>query len=129
MAESLIIAGMRGILGAALLFVASSAFGVVAQENLPDPTRPPSSFAVGGMGSPAASSGPVLQSVLISSGRRIAVINGQTVHVGDKVGEARVAKISEGEVVLNDGKSLQTLKLFPGAEKQRTGGREQSKRR
>ncbi|WP_206732474.1 MSHA biogenesis protein MshK [Janthinobacterium sp. 17J80-10] len=89
---------------------------VMATDNLPDPTRPPAAFAAGEAGSVVAS-GPVLQSVLIASGRRVAVISGQTVQVGDKIGDLRVAKIDEGKVVLGNGKDVQTLKLFPGIEK------------
>ncbi|MGH8716745.1 MAG: hypothetical protein ACREUI_08515, partial [Burkholderiales bacterium] len=39
------------------------------------------------------------------------------VKLGGKYGSARVVKISESGVVLNEGGSLQTLKLFPGVEK------------
>lgn len=89
-------------------------------ENLPDPTRPPASLDSPDV-APVVASGPVLQSVLIAPGRKVAVISGQSVQVGDRVGDARVARIAEGEAVLvRDGKS-QTLKLFPGLEKRRTG--------
>lgn len=89
----------------------------VAQDNLRDPTRPPASLDTPNPGMPIASSSPVLQSVLISQGRKVAVISGETVQVGDRLGDARVTKIREGEVVLvRDGQS-QTLKLFPGIEK------------
>jgi MSHA biogenesis protein MshK len=40
------------------------------------------------------------------------------VNLGEKFGDARVVKISESEVVLRNGSNLQTLKLFPGLEKQ-----------
>jgi MSHA biogenesis protein MshK len=63
-----------------------------------------------------------LQSVLISPKRKVAVINGDTVQVGDRVGDARVVRIVEGEVVLARGGQWQTLKLFPGIEKRRTKG-------
>jgi len=48
-------------------------------ENLPDPTKPPVGYAQGA----AAGSGPVLQSILISPTRRVAVISGKTLHVGE----------------------------------------------
>lgn len=104
----------RGML---LLAVSASAAAV---ENLPDPTRPVTSQAIADRG--AASSGPVLQSVLVASGRRVAMVDGQTVKVGDKVGEARVVKIAESEVVLRNGKELKTLKLFPGIDKRQASG-------
>jgi MSHA biogenesis protein MshK len=94
-------------------------------ENLPDPTRPPAALGHAGDGGASASAAgrPVLQSVLISPGRTMAMISGQMVKVGDRVGEARVIKISETEVVLRNGKELETLKLFPGVEKRRNPGR------
>lgn len=88
-----------------------------AQDTLRDPTRPPASLGATHTSATAATSAPVLQSVLISPARKVAVINGETVQTGDRLGDARVTKIIEGEVVLvRDGQS-QTLKLFPGIEK------------
>lgn len=91
-------------------------------EVFSDPTRPPAAFiqaaapaSTAATGTPAA--GPVLQSVMISPQRSVATINGQAVVVGDKVGDATVARIGETEVVLRSGKSLQTLKLFPTIDK------------
>jgi MSHA biogenesis protein MshK len=87
-------------------------------ENLADPTLPPAS-----LGQPESShsapvaSGPVLQSVLVSAGRKVAVISGQTVTLGGKFGDAVVVKITEGEVALRTGNDVKILKLFPGMEK------------
>ena len=88
-------------------------------ENLPDPTRPPSEFeaAAGVAAGAAVPSGPMLQTVLISPRHKVAIINGETVKLGGMYGSARVVKISESGVVLNEGGSLQTLKLFPSVEK------------
>ena len=88
-----------------------------AQE-LADPTRPPASIESARDQDAAAASGPVLQSVLISPTRKIATINGQVLKQGDRFGDARVVKISENEVVLRNGREVQTLKLFPQVEKQ-----------
>jgi len=57
--------------------------------------------------------------VLISPTRRVAVIDGQTVALGEKFGEARVVRIAEDEVVLRNGQDQQVLKLFPAIEKRR----------
>ncbi|MEN3294214.1 MAG: biosis protein MshK, partial [Burkholderiales bacterium] len=94
-------------------------------EDLADPTRPPAALGQVGDGDASASAAgrPVLQSVMISPGRTMAMISGRMVRVGDKVGEARVTKISETEVVLRNGKELETLKLFPGVEKRRNSSR------
>lgn len=87
-------------------------------ENLPDPTRPPSEFEAPVAGGAAVpSSGPLLQSVLISPQHKIVIISGKTVSLGGMYGSARVVKISESGVVLNEGGSLQTLRLFPRVEK------------
>ncbi|MGH8807222.1 MAG: MSHA biogenesis protein MshK [Noviherbaspirillum sp.] len=89
---------------------------VVMATDVADPTRPPAIFGNAGEGE-AANSAPVLQSVIISPGRRLAIINGKTVKVGDKYGDAQVVKITESDAVLRTGKDLQTLKLFPTIEK------------
>lgn len=94
-------------------------------ENLPDPTRPPASVArpEENHGEEGAGARPTLQSVLLSRQRTLAIINGQTVKVGDRFGEATVVKIAESEVVLRNGNGLQVLRLFPGIEKQHPSSR------
>ena len=99
------------VLGAML--IASSAMG----EVLPDPTRPPDALNPVFGNAVTVNAGPVLQSVLISRGRRVAIISGKQVRVNDKFGDARVMKITETEVVLQSGKDRQTLKLFPEMDK------------
>ena len=101
-------------LGLGLPFVAEA-----GSDFLPDPTRPSAGI---GMAAGSVNAGPVLQSIVISAGQRVATINGQAVKVGDKVGDMRVLKILETEVVLGKGKEVQTLKLFPGIEKQPAAG-------
>ena len=82
-------------------------------QALPDPTRPPDALnpviAAG-----TAESGPVLQSVLISRGRRVAIISGEEVRQNGKFREWQVVRIGDTEVVLRHGKDVQKLKLFPG---------------
>ena len=87
-----------------------------ADEILHDPTRPPA-MLFAPHEREMIDVGPVLQSVSFASGRRTALISGQNVQTGSKVGEARVIRINETEVVLKTGNSLQTLKLFPDVEK------------
>ena len=93
--------------------------GVQAQA-LTDPTRPPSAVAesYGEQQDPSAAR---LQSVLLSRGRKVAVINGVAVPLGGMVGEARLVKITETEAVLKSGSDTQVLKLFPGVEKEPRG--------
>lgn len=104
------------VLGLALFAAAGSVPAVSA--TLPDPTRPPANL--GSNVVLPATSGPVLQSVLIAAHRRVAVIGGQTVQVGEKVGESKVVRIAEGEVELRSTSGTQVLKLFPGIEKRTT---------
>lgn len=85
-------------------------------QGLADPTRPPSATAAAGDAAPE-SAGTQLQSVLISPHRRLAVINGQTVALGAKVGDATLVRIAETSVVLKRGDTLETLMLLPGLEK------------
>jgi MSHA biogenesis protein MshK len=103
---------------AAFLLLPLMHAGVVHGEQLTDPTRPPDQ--IGYVPSEAAPAGPSLQSVLISPQRRVAIISGKTVKVGDKFGSAHVVSITESEVVLRNGKEMQTLKLFPDVQKRLT---------
>lgn len=84
----------------------------LAAELLPDPTRPPLEAGLAGDVATLAS-GPVLQSVKIAPGRRMAVISGQLLAQGERFGAAKLVSISESEVVLLGPEGRQTLKLFP----------------
>ena len=79
---------------------------------LPDPTRP--SSAVGdGDGVATGVHGLVLQSVLIAPQRRVAVINGKTLAVGERIGDVTVAAIRPHEVVVKRASGEFTLRLVP----------------
>ena len=56
-----------------------------------------------------------LQSVLISSKRRVAVIDGETVRLGQKHRGAVVASITPTQVVLARGNAREILKLYPAS--------------
>lgn len=92
-----------------------------AAQVLRDPTRPPAAMMQGASaaGAPApASTGPQLQSILISrepGGRHVAVIDGETVRLGDMVKGARLTRMSANEVELVRGRERRVLKLNPGA--------------
>lgn len=89
-------------------------------QGLTDPTRPPGagvSVEQPGAAGSAGAAANRLQSVLISSGRRIAVIDGVPVAVGGKIGEATLVRVSEGEVLLKTGTQTEILKLLPGIDK------------
>ncbi|MEJ7807868.1 MAG: hypothetical protein WKG03_18350, partial [Telluria sp.] len=87
--------------GAAILLCAA---GALAQDGI-DPTRPPSVMNAplilpgsvpGAYFVPRAERRPQLQSVLVSlrpGGRRVAVIDGKTVRVGQRVGNAQLIAV------------------------------------
>ncbi len=99
----------------ALCAASSAAMGQV----LTDPTQPPAGLIQGVPSvdaAPAASTAPRVQSILISTGsnaRRIAVIDGVTVRVGDKFRDTVVLSMSGNEVVLQRGRERQVLTLNP----------------
>jgi MSHA biogenesis protein MshK len=75
-----------------------------------DPTRPPGQ--VEGAGDAGADSAIRVESILIAPDRRIAIVNGREVTIGSQVGDARVVRISESEIVIRSAQGDETLKLF-----------------
>jgi MSHA biogenesis protein MshK len=96
-----------------LLFIGLS-FASVAEE-LADPTRPPVSVSTPVDESVRVETKlePGLQSILIAKNRRAAIIDGQTVEIGGRVGEARLIEVNAMNVVLKTSKGKQVLMLFP----------------
>jgi MSHA biogenesis protein MshK len=106
-------------LTAAVLAVALLGAACAARaQALADPTRPPTVMASPAGADGMGSRGPRLQSVLISGTRKLAMIDGVTVALGDRFDGATVVAIAETEVKLRQGESVQTLKLYPGIERQ-----------
>ena len=91
-----------------------AAAAVTAPELLPDPTRPPASIASETTDAPRR---PVLQSIIIKGNSRAAIIDGERVELHGKFREARVARITESEVVLRSASGVETLKMYPDVEK------------
>lgn len=124
-----------------MISVAGFAGTVRAEESsLPDPTRPPpdavssaaptgtagTAGAAGASGATASASGDTaaqaaasgLTSIFLRKGARpAAIINGQYVELGGKVGERKVVRITEGEVALAGAEGQEVLRLTPGIEK------------
>ena len=97
------------------LILAAACFalaGAAAAQPLADPMRPP---ARGAPEARAAGAAPPtrLQSVLISSGRSIAVIDGRAVRIGERVGDATLVSIDPSRVTLQRGAARETLTLLP----------------
>jgi MSHA biogenesis protein MshK len=100
------------LLAAALLLLGPACGHAQA---LQDPTRPPAQLDAR-TGAVGAIAGPQLQSVLIApgaTGRHVAVIDGETVRLGDTWRGARVVRMTQTEVELVRGREHQVLKLNP----------------
>jgi hypothetical protein len=109
MADRLMLA--QAVAAAAALALSA---GSTAQA-LTDPTRPPLELMS------AATAGAVprmpLQSILLSSARKGAIINGQYVALGGTYGKAKLVRITPTEVTLKSNQGLEVLQLYPPLEK------------
>jgi hypothetical protein len=108
---------MRLALHGFLLAALATVGGAIAQ--VPDPTRPAAAVmapeAAGSLAMPVESG--VQTVILRPGGKSAAVINGKYVSVGDMVGDKRVQKISESEVVLKGPGGREIIKVMPAIEK------------
>ena len=93
----------------ALLFSAGS-----TAQALTDPTRPP--LELMGAAAGAAPRTP-LQSILLSSARKGAIINGQYVPLGGTYGKATVVRSTATEVTLKGNGAVEVLQLYSPMEK------------
>jgi len=98
--------------GFALLLLAGSLLPSALQaEVLDDPMRPPA--VISSHQTKKEGSGYQLNSIFISPTRRSAIINGKSVSVGDRVGNARVIEIQATEVRISLAGKTRTLTLLP----------------
>jgi MSHA biogenesis protein MshK len=102
----------------ALLCAGTSVF---AAESLPDPTKPavdiPDETEAGKGGGAAVAPVPKkegLQSIIIARHHRAAVINGEMIVLGGKIGDATLVEVSEKSVILEGSQGKRVLELFPG---------------
>jgi MSHA biogenesis protein MshK len=111
----------RTVLLAALLAwsgVAGAGAAAQSAQALQDPTRPPaaaSAPAQAGAGQSGTPAAPQLQAVRVGAaagGLRIAVIDGESVRVGENFRGARVVRIADNEVELARGGERQVLRLY-----------------
>ena len=88
-------------------------------DGLKDPTQPPASLSAETTHENGQATGPVLQSVMLGSQYRAAIINGQKVMLGGKYENATLIRINEREAVLrNSDMSTQTLAMdYAGVKK------------
>jgi MSHA biogenesis protein MshK len=102
-------------LSRALALALQSVAAGARAEVLQDPTRPPRAAMAGVTSAAASVAGPRLQSILVAreaGGRHLAVIDGETVRLGEQFHGARVARIGDNEVELVRGKERQVLRLY-----------------
>ena len=85
----------------------------VSTLGLSDPTRPP---GVAASSDGDEGGGGQLQSVILSGGRKLAIIGGVAYKVGERVGEARVLSIDAEVVRLRDAQGIQVLRISPALE-------------
>jgi hypothetical protein len=85
----------------------------LSTQGLSDPTRPPGAVA-GGDGDEGGAG--QLQSVILSGGRKLAIIGGVAYKVGERVGDARVLSIDAEMVRLRDPQGIQVLRISPALE-------------
>src|SRR5437763_11508208 len=97
------------------LLGAIAAGAAIAQGGLADPTRPPSVVpkveSAGGTAAPAQAARR-LQSVLISGTRKLAVIDGKTVALGEKIDGAKLVGVAETGVTMRRGEDRQTCRMY-----------------
>lgn len=88
-----------------------------------DPTQPPAAYSADSeLSAPDAGEAevqrPVLHSIIRRHGAKpLAVINGETLGIGGRIGDWVVVRIGESEVVLKGSAERQTLTLSPDVEK------------
>jgi hypothetical protein len=82
----------------------------LSTPGLSDPTRPPGASAGG---ETDEGGGGHLQSVILSGGRKLAIIDGVAYKVGERVGDARVLSIDAEVVRLRDAQGIRVLRLSP----------------
>ncbi len=106
-----------GLNGCRALFFLLAFYVVPAfAEELVDPTRPPASLTAP-VAAPASGVPEIrparLQSILISKTRRAAIIDGESVELGGKYGDAKLIEVNEGSIVLRGAQGRQVMTLFP----------------
>jgi MSHA biogenesis protein MshK len=91
--------------------------GRLAAEALADPTRPPELPAAIEDEDEGDAGGPSLTSIVVSPERRIAVIDGAAVRVGDRVSMGRIVAIEPSSVRLESELGELTLSIAGAAVK------------
>ena len=113
-------AARQGVIAMALAMALAMVpgWGTCFAQALSDPMRPPAFAApsASATGGPTSDGGSGLQSTLLSSGRRIAMIDGKPMKVGDRIGAATIISIEPGAVTLREANKTRVLQMYPGVE-------------
>ena len=88
----------------------------LAHAELGDPTRPSNALPI--VGNTASSAVLHVSAVFISGDRRIAVVNGQRVRVGDSISGATVSSIDRNKVSFVRGERSFSVSLLSGQSRQ-----------
>lgn len=100
----------QAIVGASLV-VATLALPAFAADIASDPMRPDTLQSA----PTAAPARYRVNAIIVSDERRIAIVNGRRVGVGDAIGDATVVAIGKAEVTVNVNGSERTLRVNNGA--------------
>ena len=95
----------------ALAIVAAAA--PASGQVLGDPTRPPNLSGLSFGAAATTPSGPILQSIVLSPKRRLALIDGKLLGIGNRVGGATLVAIEIDSVRLQEGRGTKVVKLLP----------------
>lgn len=106
-------------LGAGVTGALAMSAMVAQAQALRDPTlippAPASSTAAGAMGAIGGRE-PSL-AVLVAHGKPYVMFDARLYAVGDKLGSARIERITESEIWLRDGKDIRKISLYPGVQR------------
>ncbi len=101
-------------IGAALAL----SFGPLSAQSGRDPTQPPPEAGLGGANAvPAVPAGLPTSTILVRDGKAYLVVGTRLYAQGQKLGQARIERISETEVWLREGGVLRKVSQFPGIER------------
>ena len=87
-----------------------------------DPTRPAPAFLPSTAASTPAVTPLVLQSILLGPQRRIAIINGQRLEIGQKIRGLELIALTSTQAILQGPQGRITLHLLPGASRRQIPG-------
>lgn len=95
-----------------IAFTSALAGTIAHASTLTDPTQP-MDFIARPRGAAPVPAGPVLQSTMVSPDRKVAVISGKTVKVGDTFDGAVITDITPYEVRMTRGGRETSLRMLP----------------